>query len=1516
MTSTEGGNGLTNPPALPENGEGYDEWKKLVKMWGKFTKFAKKEQASVLTVKALKGEARSTALSMPEEELEADDGLDKLIKELDKLYLKDKDMLGYESWKKISKYKRQANSSILSYCAEYRRIRTEAKKYDIVVSDTTFSFMLLDNSGFSEREKMLILSIALAKSDDNKMCPDHIEGAMRRIQSSEGSAATSSSEIFETYDDFDYPENIESFSLSETEQKEIIEHAMYTMQSKRQPNINNNWRGGKQSFSQRFSNKSASGPNKRFQSNQQGPVVNPRDVQTGEIMRCHGCNSRFHLYRSMQCPNNAKAMLAEKEESEDTLNVETIYASERDFRSNTNTTNGSGVVDSAATKTVCGEPWFEAFRNYLKSLGKEITTSPSDVVYKFGNDGHKKSLFSAVIPVRLFGKNAKLRVDVIASNCPLLMGRPTLEKIGLILNFKDSTATVDGNKYSLQRSEKGHFLVSLMFNNTNHIIPVEKEDEILCAIDEVNEIFFMEDEIEQACEVAYSIDINTSEEITNCDPVMTNENQETGKSVAHKASQKMDVNVTARKLHLVFGHPTSKRLIETIQHAYKDRKEIKDLCQAVEKFTNTCETCLSMAKHKPKPKVCLPLARVFNDVLAFDLTFWNDSMVKKTIIILHCIDLATRLSAACVVQSKEPRIIINSLVKSWLNVFGAPKKVYTDNGGEFANKKLVELIENMGIEFKATAAESSFSNGINERHHAIIKNILDKIRGDHNETPVDIILSYAVFAKNCLVDNLGFSPHQRVFGRSPHIPTIMSENVCSTNTKLESDEMRNHLTLLHKTRQAYMSAESDDRIKRALKSRIYTSDAPFYYGEQVFYWRESQDKAIQGWKGPGTVVGSEGKVVVIRHGSFVQRMHETKVRRSAEGCALSKEANKSVTDEKEIQMSSLPLSDSDETDDQSYRITDENSNKHIDLPQIIVTPIRQQTETASADATSENTVHDGSDIIRENTNLKETDPSANELKESEGQKTVEPTTRTLRPRENIKPAPKYGFDEAFEMSDSFEEAFEVDEAKEMAKIKELHNFKVHEVYKEVNIEEATTPLITTRWTFSEKEDNDKNMYVKARLVMRGFQDIDKDKVASESPTAHVESLKVMLSILPTMGYRPKKIDISTAFLQGKTLCRPVFVKPPPEAKIAEGKCWMLLKGAYGLTDASRMWYERVDEVLIHGKYERSVVDPALYFKTDKETVIAVVLFHVDDFLYTGIESEILAFEELIRSNFIIRGIEKDAFMFCGFQVEVIENGPDGEFYIQFSQPEKISSIKTIKIMYPGDPEAFANAQELSDFRSVLGALQWHSSSTRPDITFSVSKLLGETKSLQVKHCIQANKLLRKAKANDPIKIVCKKLEGPLMMDVYSDASFGNLPNGGSQRGTITFIKDSEGRRNIVEFKSKRIKRVCRSTFAAELLACNGSLDLALYYKAMFKCFGFDLSVTMITDSRSVKDNLSSIVSRCEERSLRMELAFLREVLSKEDIKIKWVCSAEQLADVLTKEKPGLEILNQISNVEL
>ena len=156
-------------------------------------------------------------------------------------------------------------------------------------------------------------------------------------------------------------------------------------------------------------------------------------------------------------------------------------------------------------------------------------------------------------------------------------------------------------------------------------------------------------------------------------------------------------------------------------------------------------------------------------------------------------------------------------------------------------------------------------------------------------------------------------------------------------------------------------------------------------------------------------------------------------------------------------------------------------------------------------------------------------------------------------------------------------------------MKELNNWNMHQVYKEVKVSESRGSLITTRWVFTTKENDDKSSYLKARLVIRGFQDIEKDTVISESPTAHIESLKVTLALPPTLGFRPKKMDISTAFLQGKSLDRAVYVKPPPEAGVDDSKCWMLLKGAYSLTDASRMWYDRVNEVLIQGNYQRSSV---------------------------------------------------------------------------------------------------------------------------------------------------------------------------------------------------------------------------------------------------------------------------------------------------------------------------------------
>ena len=542
-----------------------------------------------------------------------------------------------------------------------------------------------------------------------------------------------------------------------------------------------------------------------------------------------------------------------------------------------------------------------------------------------------------------------------------------------------------------------------MFEQTSHVT-----NAISSSTNENNEIYFLEAEIDDTCEIVYNIIDNSLS----------------------------DVNKTARKLHLIFGHPSADTLNKTIKLGLKGRDQtmVKSLSSAIKEYSKSCARCRELAPHKPKPKVCLPVATKFN-VVAFDITFWNDPLARKTFMILHFIDLATRLSAAAVVHSKESTHIVDTLVTTWLNTFGAPKRIYTDNGGEFANHQLVELIENLGIEFKATAAESSFSNGINERH-AIIKTILNKIRQDYKSTRLGVMLSYAVFAKKCLVDNHGFTPHQHVFGHSPNIPTVLSENVCSTNTEYLSDDVRKHLNLLHDTRKAYMTAESSNRIKRALNSRIYFSESPFYYVfEHVFYWKESQDKSAEGWKGPGTVIGSEEKFVVICHGSFIHRCHETKVRGVCEKSAIAKD----VTTNASAITNVFPITLNNETDTEpAIEITSNNAA-------LTQTP-----------ATVDNAIPHNRDELEIPSNA---DSMAGDPPEAPD--TPENTiTGILRPRENIKPASKWGFDEVYKVVEEND--------MKIAKEKKLTSWEIHGVYKEVEVKDASTPLITTRWVLSNR----------------------------------------------------------------------------------------------------------------------------------------------------------------------------------------------------------------------------------------------------------------------------------------------------------------------------------------------------------------------------------------------------------------------------------------------------------------
>ena len=113
-------------------------------------------------------------------------------------------------------------------------------------------------------------------------------------------------------------------------------------------------------------------------------------------------------------------------------------------------------------------------------------------------------------------------------------------------------------------------------------------------------------------------------------------------------------------------------------------------------------------------------------------------------------------------------------LKCWISLFGSPNTVFGDNGAEFVSKEFINLCENFNMKVKTTAAEAPWTNGICERHNAIITDIILKVR-NYTNCDWEAALAWAISAKNCFINVSGFSPHQIVLGRNINLPSMQND---------------------------------------------------------------------------------------------------------------------------------------------------------------------------------------------------------------------------------------------------------------------------------------------------------------------------------------------------------------------------------------------------------------------------------------------------------------------------------------------------------------------------------------------------------------------------------------------------------------------------------------------------------------------------------------------------------------------------------------------------------------------
>ena len=150
--------------------------------------------------------------------------------------------------------------------------------------------------------------------------------------------------------------------------------------------------------------------------------------------------------------------------------------------------------------------------------------------------------------------------------------------------------------------------------------------------------------------------------------------------------------------------------------------------KVVDSVSENCDVCKRLKRPPNRPVVGLPLATEFGEMVALDLKQIRHD--NRTVYFMNMIDHATRYNAGCIIYDKRKETIVEHIMKHWVQPFGSPGKMLTDNGGEFINQEVIDYAEKFNVKIRTTAAESGFSNGLCERHNAVVATTLHKVMLD------------------------------------------------------------------------------------------------------------------------------------------------------------------------------------------------------------------------------------------------------------------------------------------------------------------------------------------------------------------------------------------------------------------------------------------------------------------------------------------------------------------------------------------------------------------------------------------------------------------------------------------------------------------------------------------------------------------------------------------------------------------------------------------------------------------
>ena len=476
-------------------------------------------------------------------------------------------------------------------------------------------------------------------------------------------------------------------------------------------------------------------------------------------------------------------------------------------------------------------------------------------------------------------------------------------------------------------------------------------------------------------------------------------------------------------------------------------------------------------------------------------------------------------------------------------------------------------------------------------------------------------------------------------------------------------------------------------------------------------------------------------------------------------------------------------------------------------------------------------------------------------------------------------------------------------------------------------------LVRLTWAYKRKRSGT----LKARLCVQGCSQIPGvDYDQTFCGTMRATSLRLLSALATHLGLLMRRYDFVSAFLQGSLEeGEVIFCEPPPgHDKTAEdglAPVYKVLKPVYGMAQAGRRWQRSLFPWLLgegpaEGNLTQSESDPSVFYsrratktpggKRDETLIVGV---YVDDlfilFSHSDTWSLYLRFIKVLTKRW---DVEDEGAVSDLLNVEITRSNSGHvtlrqtayiDKLIATHAPEGVPSTSQ-RNKTPCDPTLAQSVLDAvcsedptdqalrSKYMSLVGALLYCATHTRPDIAYSVSQLS------RAMHC--PNPVLLEGAFRVLYYLYRTRMLG-LRYTPNTDANFHGMSDADwavkhSTSGAVFMLSGA-----AISWSSKRQVSIALSSCEAEIMAASEAAKEAVYLGGFLKEFGQacgDGPPKLFIDNTAARDLAYNPQHHERTKHIARRHFFIREMVEAGRLVVPYVRSTDNLADFFTKPLPS------------